>query len=231
MTKRRIHAEPRRYWTKAEDRLMRQKYPHIPTADLAAMLPGRSITVVYQRAQRIGLSKTEAYLSSPAAHRLDGVKGMGTRFQKGQPSWNKGRSYMPGGRVKDGWFKKGGRSKRWDVEGYALGALRLTTDGCLLIKATPSRHRQSWKVMARFVWETEVGPIPRNHVIRAKNGDAHDTRIENLECISRKENILRNYHARYPLELRRLVQLRGALQRQINKREGKHERQHDQRPA
>lgn len=232
MTKRRIHVEPRRYWTKAEDRLLRAKYPHMPTADLVPLLPGRTITTIYQHARLIGLSKTVAYLNSPAAHRLDGVKGMGTRFQPGQESWNKGKSYMPGGRCKEGWFKKGDYSKRWDREAYSLGALRITTDGYLLIKATPEQSRHSWKLLNRFVWETERGPIPPDHIIRAMNGDQHDTSLENLECISREENLRRNWHDRYPKSIKQMVQLRGALQRQINKREGKsNERQHDQRSS
>lgn len=229
MTKRRIHAEPRRYWTKDEDRELRRRYPHEPTADIARDLK-RGISAVYQRAITRGMRKTAAYLASPAAHRLDGVKGMGTRFQPGHQSWNKGTHWTAGGRSKLTRFKKGNWSKRWDMEAYALGALRITTDGYLLIKATPERSRHSWKLMARYVWETERGQIPPDHVIRFSNGDPHDTRIENLELITRAEHLARNWHRRYPLELRRLVQLRGALQRQINKREGKHE-QHNQRPA
>ena len=38
----------------------------------------------------------------------------------------------------------------------------------------------------------ERGPIPPNHVVRARNGDSHDTRIENLELLSRAENQRRN---------------------------------------
>jgi hypothetical protein len=40
-----------------------------------------------------------------------------------------------------------------------------------------------------------------------------------LELISRAENMRRNsYHTRYPKEVAQLIQLRGALNRQINKR-------------
>lgn len=221
-----------RPWTAADLRTLRRLYPGTLTRKVAAVL-GRNESSVYGKANLIGLKKNAAFLASQESGRLSKFSKAGEahRFKPGHTTWNKGTHYVAGGRSPLTRFKKGNRSKRWDLDAYALGALRITTDGCLLIKATPSKHRRSWKVMARFVWETERGRIPPNHVIRAKNGDAHDTRIENLECISRRENIRRNYHARYPLELRRLIQLRGALQRQINKREGKHERQHDQRPA
>jgi hypothetical protein len=228
MTKRRIHAEPRRRWTRADDRQLRKLYPHQPTADVAKAI-GRSLSATYQRARTLRLWKTDEYLNSPAAHRLDGVKGMGTRFQKGLTPWNKGTHYKAGGRSKLTRFKKGNRSLRWPAEDYPVGALRINSDGQLDIKI--KEGLRAWYCMARWVWMTERGPIPRNHCIRPRNGDQHDTRIENLELITRAENLRRNWHDRYPLELRQIHQLRGALQRQINKREGKHERQHDQRSS
>lgn len=230
MTKRRIHTEPRRYWTKAEDRIVRKHYPHMPTADVVKMLPGRKLCSVYQRAYRFGLEKTAAYLASPAAHRLDGVKGTGSRFPKGHVPANKGLR-RPGwgpGRMKLTQFKNGGRSKRWPIEDYQIGALRVNSDGQLDIKAREGMR--AWDCMARYVWRTERGPIPPAHVIRYRNGDQHDTRIENLELITRAEHLRRNWHDRYPLSVKQMTQLRGALQRQINKREGKRE-PHNQRPA
>lgn len=44
--------------------------------------------------------------------------------------------------------------------------------------------------------------------------------LDKLECITFRENMRRNtVHAKYPKELVRLVQLRGALARQINLRQ------------
>lgn len=229
MTKRRLHAEPRRYWTQAENRRFRRLYPHQPTADVAKAI-GRSLSATYQRARVLGLLKSAAYLASPAACRLRRGESVGWahRFPKGNQAWNKGLHYIPGGRCKDGWFKKGGRSARWPIEDYPVGALRINADGQIDIKI--KQGLRAWYCLSRYVWMTERGPIPPNHCIKPLNGDQHDTRIENLELITRAENLRRNWHDRYPLEIRRLVQLRGALNRQINKREGKHE-QHDQRSS
>lgn len=229
MTKRRIHIEPRRYWSRKEIAIVRKNYPHKPTADLLPMLPGRTITTVYQRAQMLGLAKTAKYLASPAAHRLDGVKGAGSRFPKGHAPWNKGTHWTAGGRSKLTRFKKGNRSLRWPAEDYPIGALRINADGGLDIKTREGLR--AWDSLARYTWATERGPIPTDHVIRFRNGDLHDTSIENLELITRAEHLRRNWHDRYPKAIKQMVQLRGALQRQINKREGKHERQHNQRSA
>jgi hypothetical protein len=45
-----------------------------------------------------------------------------------------------------------------------------------------------------------------------------DITADKVECISRSENMRRNSYHRYGQEIARLVQLRGALTRQINKR-------------
>lgn len=141
-----------------------------------------------------------------------------TQFKPGQEAWNRGLHYMPGGNIRRGWFKKGGRSIRWPEDIYGIGALRVTTDGTLLIRSKPDRGRHGWEIMARFVWRTERGPIPKGHVIRAINGDGHDTRIENLECITLAENARRNSHwNKYPKEVARLIQLKGAINRQVNR--------------
>lgn len=217
----------RRFWTRADDRQLRSLYPHQPTEDVAKAI-GRSLAATYGRAGTLRLHKSAAYLASPAAHRLDGVKGLGTRFQAGHATWNKGTHWTAGGRSALTRFKKGSRSVRWPVEDYPIGALRINADGGLDMKVREGLR--AWDCMARFVWASERGPIPPGMVIRYRNGDTHDTRLQNLELITRAEHLRRNWHDRYPLALRQIVQLRGALQRQINKREGKRE-QHDQRPA
>lgn len=219
MTKRRVHAEPRRYWSKAEDRIVRDKYPHLATAEVAKLLPGRTALSVYQRAYGLGLKKTAAYLASPAACRLRRGEhaGWAHRFQKGFTPWNKGTHWTAGGRSKLTRFKKGQRSARWPLEDYQVGALRINTDGQLDIKI--KEGMRAWYCMARWVWKTERGPIPKNGVIRPLNGDQHDTRIENLRLMTRGELMRENSYHRYPKEISRLIQLRGALNRQINKRE------------
>lgn len=230
MTKRRLHARPRRKWTAAEDRLMRAKYPHMQTAKLVPMLPGRSLTTIYQHARVIGIAKSEAYLGSADACRLRHGDNVGSshRFKPGHTTWNKGMSWQAGGRSKLTRFKKGQRSARWPIEDYPIGALRINTDGALDIKVREGLR--AWDSMARFTWATERGPIPKNGVIRPLNGDHHDTRIENLRLTTRGELMRENSYHNYPKEITRLIQLRGALNRQINKREKERE-QHDSRLA
>lgn len=218
MTRRRLHSEPRQFWTPAQDAQLKRLYPHAQTCDVAAAI-GRSLEATYRRAAKFGLRKSAAYLASPEAHRFDGLKGIGTRFVKGLVPANKGlrRPGWYSGRMRETQFKKGNVSRRWEPQVYCVGALRVNADGYLEIKVREGSR--SWVGMARFCWESERGPIPKSHVIRPVNGDPDDTRIENLICVSRGALLRDNYHDRYPVELRRLVQLRGALNRQINRRQ------------
>jgi hypothetical protein len=217
MTKRRINAAPRQFWTVDQDNELRRLYPHAQTIDVARAI-GRTLAATYGRAGTLGLTKSAEYLASPEAHRFDGLKGIGTRFQKGIVPANKGlrRPGWARGRMKETQFKKGNRSKRWDPEVYVVGALRINRDGYLDIKF--KEGPRAWKQLSRYVWETERGPIPPNHVVRTINGDGDDTRLENLRLMTRRELMLENTLHRYPKEIAKLIQLRGALNRQINRR-------------
>lgn len=212
----------RRNWTAAELLLLRKQYADTKTERIAASL-GKNVRKVYAMASSLGLKKSAAFMATVNSGRIQRGRSnpamVRTQFKPGQPAWNKGKHYMPGGRIRDGWFKPGQRSVRWDVDAYALGALRITTDGVLLIKWREGRDRDSWMVMARFVWWTETGHMPsRDEVVRTRNGDPSDTRIENLELLSRAENARRNsLWTKYPHEVARLFQLKGAIRRQVNR--------------
>ncbi len=57
------------------------------------------------------------------------------------------------------------------------------------------------------------------------DGNKQNLSLDNLALLSRSDLMrLNSYHNRYPKEIARLIQLRGALMRQINKR-ARHEKQ------
>lgn len=196
-------------WTAADLRKLKKLYPHMQTCDVAAAL-GRRVGPTYQAAARLGLRKSAEYLASPAAHRFDGLKGIGARFKKGQKAWNEGvTGYMGANRTS---FKKGNKPQTW----RPIGAERLTKDGYVERKVSDTGDKNAdWKPLHVLEWEAKHGPVPAGHlVVRVSGG---------VECISRAENMRRNTYHRYPQEIARLIQLRGALNRQINKRD--HEKQ------
>jgi hypothetical protein len=95
----------------------RARYADTHTPTLAIQL-GRSLSATYGRAQQFGLSKSEAYLASPAACRLRRGEhpGKATQFKKGHVPANKGCASSRLGP---------GRMKQTPVqEGHSVAAVR-----------------------------------------------------------------------------------------------------------
>lgn len=216
----------RKPWTDAEVALLRWGFADSRTDDLARAL-GRSYSTVSQKAAKLGLRKSAEYPASPEAHRLDGVKGMGTRIQPGSTPWNKGKpgstGTQPGCRATQ--FKKG-RPAREARNYVPIGSLRICADGYLERKLTdnpgivPVRR---WVAVHRTVWETAHGTVPAGHIVVFRPGrkttDIAKITLDALELLTRAENMRRNsVHSKYPPEVASMVQLRGALTRQINRK-------------
>jgi hypothetical protein len=234
--KRRRDAQPksgrRRFWTPADLAVLVARYPHESTAAIARDL-GRGVGHVYQRAAKAGLKKTAAYLASPDACRLrrgDNV-GAAFRYPKGHVPANKG-TRRPGwapGRMKETQFRKGQPGWNW----RPIGSQRLV-DGYLYTKVSDERcvpWTQNWKQTHVLLWEKHRGPIPAGHAVAFRNRDRRDVRLDNLEIITRRELMLRNSVHNLPQPLPQVVQLLGALRRQIRKRTKGYGQEQDRRPA
>lgn len=220
----------RRPWTDIEDRVMREFYPHLTGEDMADVLK-RTPSSVFQRAKKLGLEKSQEFLASDRSGRIQRGRQdprlAATQFKKGQESWNKGLKGVVGVQeaCRATQFKKGRPAH--EARNYKpIGTLRVNADGILERKVTDDPNvypARRWVPVTRLVWEAANGPIPAGHVVRFKQGMATTVpelvTLDRLECISRVENMRRNsVHTVYPPEVARLVQLRGALNRQINQR-------------
>lgn len=195
--------------------ILRREYPHKPTTRVARKLR-RSLSATYQRARIEGLSKSSAYLASVDSGRLRAMdaRGRAYRFQKGHKTWNKGLSVDIGG--KETRFQTGHRPQTW----RPIGSERIDRDGILWRKVSDTRDKRAdWKAVHVLVWEAEHGPLPVGKFVVFADRDRRNFDPSNLLAVTRAENMRRNTYHRYPKEVARLIQLRGALNRQINKRE------------
>lgn len=208
MTKSRGILPPRKVWTELELALLKERYPDESAAVIAAEI-GCSIDLVYAKAARLGLKKSEAFKSSPASGRLDGKIGAHARFQKGHTTWNKGTHYVAGGRSAETRFKKGHVSHTT----VPVGTTVMSTDGYLKTKvAEPNK----WKWTHRMNWEAVHGPIPKGMLLVFKSKDHENCDPSNLELITREEHIKRHTIHNMPDELKQVIQLTGAIKRRIN---------------
>jgi hypothetical protein len=118
-------------------------------------------------------------------------------------------------------FKPGQKPHTWQP----VGSERVNADGYRQIKMTDTGYPpKDWVMVHILLYEKHHGPVPKGHVIVFKDKNREHIEIENLECISRRDLMLRNTVHRLPKELVQVVQLKGALQRQINNRI-RHEKQ------
>lgn len=214
----------RKPWVPAEDEILRKLYPHNRAEDIAEVLE-RTVSSVYQRVNHFGLKKDPAFFETSRSGRLDGVIGGSTRFPKGHAPANKGlrRPGWSPGRMAQTQFKKGQLAGAAAEKIVPVGTEVVDRDGYIKRKvsddAPPNMSRLNWKFVHVLVWEEHNGPLPAGYCVCFKNNNRADLRIENLECISRGERMRRNsYHTRYPKEVAQLIQLKGALNRKINRR-------------
>lgn len=216
----------RHRWTAAEDAMLRARYPGERTAGIAREL-GLNVVQVHRHAAALGLHKNEAFRELDRADhsrqsRTDPRMRAG-RFKPGLTPWNKGLRHPKGwapGRMAQTQFKKGHLSGRAAERVQPIGAERVGKDGILQRKVNndlPFQRR--WKAVQAIVWEEAHGPIPKGCVVVFRDHNRRNFDLSNLELVSWEENMRRNsYHNRYPKEVARLIQLKGALNRKINRR-------------
>lgn len=218
MTKSRGVLPPRQRWTDEQVTALTRLYPDTPTADIAKQL-GVTVERVYSKANLIGLKKSDAYLSSPAACRLrrgDNV-GAAYRFKKGQVPANKGLKGVTYEGCIATQFKKGHRGGRAQEIYQPIGAERISKDGYLQRKVNDDMPLQRrWKMVHVLIWEATHGQVPPRHIITFRDGNKRNFSLDNLVCISMAENMQRNSVHNLPKPIAQLVQLRGALVRKIN---------------
>lgn len=213
---------PRHFWTDAEIVHLRNVYADTPTAKIAARL-GLTSRAVYAKAHALGLKKSPAFFASAKSGRL--VRGTSTgasgRFMPGQTAWNKGMKGLDiGGKATR--FKPGHRGGRAAEKYKPIGTERVSQDGYLERKINDDMPLQRrWRAVHLLVWEGAHGPLPRGHAITFKDGDKRNLALDNLTLISRADLMRRNTLHNYGPEVAKLVLLRGAITRQINRKERK----------
>lgn len=210
----------RRRWTPEEDAVLVRLYPDTPAWKIAEQL-GRKLSSVYVRAQRLQLSKSAEYLAGPLSVRTrpGHQRGGATRFKKGQTPPNKGlrRPGWAPGRMRENQFTPG----QLPHNTVPIGTETLRSDGYVWVKVTEDRRpaRRNWVSKHQALYEAAHGPIPAGHIVRFRDNDKTNFALDNLECVSRRDHVnTRGLHA-LPPELVEIHQLRGAIHRQINKRQ------------
>lgn len=213
----------RRPWTLEDLALLTALYPDQTGAVVCAAL-GRSIGSTYRKASFLGLAKSDAFNASERTGRIQrGCKDphmTASHFKPGHVAWNKGKPGSTGlhAACRATQFKPG----QSPITTLPVGGYRLC-DGWLQKKTseTPGPNHKRWTPVTRLVWEAANGPVSKGHLVVFKPGCATNVleRItpDVVECISRAEHARRNHPRNKSPELAKLVQLKGAITRQVNR--------------
>jgi len=214
-----MSSNTRKPWTPEQIAILRDMYPRCLTVDVAKAT-GRSVDACYDRARDMGFGKTEDFYQRYPRGRATPKISPGqipNLFKKGMTPWNKGMKGLNIG-VTRTQFKPGQTPRSW----LPLGSYRVL-QGDLQIKwrEYPGSSSKRWKPVSRLVWEACRGPVPAGSIVIFKPGtrstEVEHIRIENLECVTRKESAMRNHPRTKSPELGRLYSIKGAIARQVNR--------------
>lgn len=210
----------RKCWSDKDLNKLIELYPNMQSIEVAKIF-NCGIHRIYNKAFSLGLKKSQAYLNSEESGRMakGDTRGLGSRFPKGHKPFNKGLGWSE-------WMDEEARLKSLKTT-YKKGQLPHNTksDGEVSIRKDNNGNSYKyirinvaeWQSLHSYNWEKENGPVPESHIVVFKTPDKMNCDISNLELITREENMRRNSYLRYPEDIRRLIQIKGALNRQINK--------------
>ena len=201
----------RKLYSDEQERYVVEHYADRKAQDIAEEL-GLKVGCVYRIAQARNLKKSEEFLNSTQSGRLKKLtsSGIAYRFPKGHTSWNKGKKMQSVGRMAETQFKKGNVPHNVKFDGYE----RITKDGYIEVRVKMGK----FKLKHRVVWESVNGPVPRDSCVVFKDGNKLNCDIENLELITRAENMKRNTIHRYSEEMKPIVKLIGKLKNKIHEK-------------
>lgn len=204
-------------WTEDEKTALSRLYPDVPMPQIMAAL-GRSESSIRNQVLQQGLRRCQGFLDSSASGRMAKdclhPSMVASRFKPGHQTWNKGASYCAGGRAPETQFKPGHKPPQW----RPLGSEGVNRDGIPTRKVADTGNRSvDWRRIDELEWVAVNGPIPAGHRLVVVDKTKPRT-LDNLKVMTRAEVMKRNsYYENYPPEVASLMQLKGAIQRQVNR--------------
>jgi hypothetical protein len=188
-------------WTMQETELLIEYYPHRSTKEVA-FITGKSIAQCYAKAFALQLHKTPEYLATEASGRLQ--KGnQATQFYKGHQPWNKGMKGLDIGGHETR-FKKG----TVPPNHREVGSERIDEDGYTYIKI--AEHTR-WVLKHRHIYEQAHGKLEPHMIVTFRDKNILNFEIENLEAITKVENMQRNTITKYPQPIRETIKTLNKL--------------------
>lgn len=212
----------KRIFTPAEIDTIRAKYSNTLTSTIAIKL-GVTEGQVYRCAYKLGLKKSADFLRGDLSGRISKATAVGIqyRFKPGHTPYNKGKKINHTEKAKAAMANTQFKPGQAPHNAYPNGTEAIWTDH--------KTGRQYWKIKIAgfpkmlykhvYIYLQHYGEVPSGHIIRFKDGNTLNCVIDNLEAITRSENMKRNSIVRYPSELRQIMHLQNKLIKAIHQHE------------
>lgn len=196
-------------FTAAEDKFIRCNYLLYPIKRIAKML-GRSEYGTAKRLPKLGISVPKE---------LAEQRKKDSQIKKGTPSFNKGKkledycSQEAIERMKKTQFKTGNvphntAEKDGDIR------IRKDSNGVRFYKHIRI-SLGNWQLYHRYVWEKAYGTIPKEHIVRFRDGDSMNCELDNLELVPWTKNMEMNSIQRFPTELKEVIRLKSKINKKL----------------
>jgi hypothetical protein len=188
-------------WTLEQTELLIEYYPHRSTKEVA-FITGKSISQCYAKAFALQLHKTPEYLATADSGRLKHSR-VESQFSQGHTPWNKGMKGIAFGGHETR-FKKGSVP----ANHKEVGSERIDEDGYTYIKIADPRK---WVLKHRHIYEQHHGKLEPHMVVTFRDKNISNFEIENLEAITKVENMQRNTITKYPQPVQQAIKTLNKL--------------------
>jgi hypothetical protein len=187
-------------------------YPHHSTKYIAELL-GVTISKVYNTAWAANVKKSAEYMLTPESGRII-EPSVANQFKPGHTPHNKGKQISAEiyEKVAPTMFKKGNKPHNTKPN----GTINIRADKTGRLYQYIKIKDCQWELLQRHVWTQANGEIPPGSVVIFLDGNYLNCELNNLQVISRRENMARNTIQRYPAELQEVMKLTCKLKRKTN---------------
>jgi len=212
----------RQEWTEKEIEELIELFPHVKTETLTDKF-NRNYRKIANKAHALNLKKSEEFMQSNFSGTLKkgDLRRLATQFKKGHIPPNKGKKWKQ-------YMSAEARENALKTT-FQKGHLphNTKTDFEITIRKDKSGRyykfiriaKGKWVMLHVYNWEKVHGKVPKGKLVVFKTKSTEDCSIENLELITREENMRRNTIHRYPLTVKKAIRMLNKLKRSINVKE------------
>jgi len=196
-------------FTKKEDAFIKENYLKLPVKRIADIL-GRSGVGINVALKRLNLSIPQELADQ---RRLDGM------YRKGSVPVNKGKKqidYMSAENIEK---TKATRFAKGHIPHNSVnvsnGDISIRKDNRGVAYKWIRVKRGIWIPLSIYNWELKYGPIPKGYLLRFIDNNSMNCEPDNLEVITRQENMMKNTIHQYPQELKETIKLISKINRKL----------------